>query len=121
MTTQPLSIAPRRRRFQRLAAFLFENPQLRRPVSQRQAQAGDVRVPAPERLLRVRNLPAASVDSSRDLGSLLGDLAEGSPVAIEDCILSRELLPADNGDVHVLRLKLNQSRLAPGFLTSDQR
>ena len=94
-----------RRRASRSAAFFFEDPKFRRPIGQRQAQAADIRVPAPQRLLRIRNLLAASFDSSRDLGALLGDLAERPPVALKHRLLPHEALPAQNRNIDVFRLE----------------
>ena len=49
------------------------------------------------------------------------DLAVGPAVAVEDGRAAAELLPPPDDHVAVLRVELDQARLASGFLTGDQR
>jgi hypothetical protein len=64
------------------AQLPLNQPQLRRPVRQRQAQPLHVRVAGAEGSLDFRNLPAATCDSYGPLPAFLSDLIECAPVAI---------------------------------------
>src|ERR1019366_4782029 len=108
----------------RPGAFAFaptENPQLRRPVRESQAQAMEVGVARADFDFDLSQLPAAALDSCRHPETLRGDVRKRSAVGFERSRLPAELLEPSANDIAVLRFQLHHARLAAGLLARDQR
>ena len=66
----------------------LQNPQLRRPVHQCQAQPLDIGIAGAKLGFRGRELPAATRDSRVNLGARGGEFGKGSSVGLECCRLA---------------------------------
>src|ERR1035437_5626399 len=78
-----------------------ENPQLRRPVRESQAQAMDVGVARADFDFDLGQFPAAAGASCCPDPAFLGDLLKRAPVAIEPGFLAGQRLPALDHYVNV--------------------
>ena len=85
----------------------LQQPQLRRPVRQRQAEPLEVLVASPDLGFDFRDLPAAAFHSYGHLLALGGNLVEGPAVAVELGLLPAQFLPALHAHVHVFRIQLD--------------
>src|SRR5258708_4081632 len=68
-----------------------------------------------------RDFPAALLDSLRLPPTLLSDLIEGTSIALQRRLLSREALPARHDHVHILGVQLEAITNALGGFRRRQR
>src|ERR1035437_6121024 len=98
-----------------------ENPQLRRPVRESQAQAMDVWVAGADLGFDLSHLPAAARDSCCPDPAFLGDLLESPPVDIEAGFLAGQRLPALDHYVNVFGIQFDAAADALGEFGGGQR
>ncbi len=81
----------------------FQNPQLRRPIRQRQTEPVYIRMTRKDQFLYSRNLPAATRGSYLcHLYPFRAYLCERAPVCVKNGLFTRHALPPLNNDVHKL-------------------
>jgi hypothetical protein len=106
------------------AAFLRlgkQQPKLGAPVHERQAKPLQIRMPGPDQPLDFRNLPAAALDSSCLLPTLLRDLIERAYVAVKGGRHSRVFLEPSADAVGISRIEFHEPSLPAAALARDQR
>src|SRR5580698_2388768 len=92
----------------------FDDPQLSRPVRQREAQPLQIGVPGEYLRFYFRDLAVAAGDSCRDPHAFGLHLRERPTIAIERCFQAREPLPPLDDDVDVLWIELDATANALG-------
>jgi hypothetical protein len=90
-----------------LEYFASENPQLRRPIRQRQAQPRNIGIAGQQFRLDGRNLAQALFDSCGRLPSFQGDLVERPAIAVEGGGSAGVILVSPNDTVGVFRIELH--------------
>ena len=101
--------------------LLSEQMQFGTPVRKRQAQALDIGMAGQEQRLDFRDLAAALGDSCRHLHPCGLDFVERSAVGFERGFLAGQALPAQDRDIHVLRIEFDSAADAPGQLGGGER
>src|SRR5436190_24386070 len=89
------------------------------PVCECQAQSRKIRIASKDLRFDSRDLASAAFHSRRRSCTLQHDFFETSAVAIQSCLLTGEVLPANQGDIDVGWLKLDSKGDARLFLAGD--